>query len=169
MIIYYPWISLNTSIMKIVVFIRLHRMHEMLTIVTDVRGVCQSVCQFVLRLKSAAARTVYAARRVCAGSFGAAFGFWLYFLLVCSCSSQLVLCRLVFCHPAYSLHFPGFDGFVLLLSWHVVAPPLGSIHNKHWALGRIEHNVHNVAYCERLSRSVVCQSVCLSFCCSGQK
>jgi len=27
-----------------IVICRLHRMHEMLTIVTDVRGVCQSVC-----------------------------------------------------------------------------------------------------------------------------
>jgi len=50
-------------------------MHEMLTIVTDVRGVClsvcpsvrQSVCQFVTRLNSAAMRAV------CEGSFGAAF------------------------------------------------------------------------------------------------
>jgi len=28
------------------VFIRLHRMHEMQTIVTDNRGVCPSICQF---------------------------------------------------------------------------------------------------------------------------
>jgi len=36
-------------------------MHEMLTIVTDARGVCLSVCLSVTRLKSAAARAVYAA------------------------------------------------------------------------------------------------------------
>jgi len=47
-------------------------MHEMLTILTDVGGVCQSVCLSVTRLKSAAARAVYAARRV-RGSFGVAF------------------------------------------------------------------------------------------------
>jgi len=35
-------------------------MHEMLTIVTDVRGVCLSVRLSVTRLKSAAARAVYA-------------------------------------------------------------------------------------------------------------
>jgi len=29
--------------------IRLHRMHDMQTIVTDVRGVCQSVCPSVCR------------------------------------------------------------------------------------------------------------------------
>jgi len=39
-------------------------MHEMLTIVADVRGVCLSVCLSVTRLKSAAARAVYAACRV---------------------------------------------------------------------------------------------------------
>jgi len=46
--------------------IRLHRMHEMLTILTDVRGVCQSVCLSVTRIK-------LAARAVCAWSCGAAF------------------------------------------------------------------------------------------------
>jgi len=50
--------------------IRLHRMHEMQAILTDVRGVCLSVS--VTRLKSAAARAVYVAC-LCAGSFGAAF------------------------------------------------------------------------------------------------
>jgi len=30
--------------MSVFIIIRLHRMHEMQTIVTDVRGVCQSVC-----------------------------------------------------------------------------------------------------------------------------
>jgi len=48
--------------------IRLRRMHEMLTILTDVRGVCLSVylsvCLSVTRLKSAEARAVYAACRV---------------------------------------------------------------------------------------------------------
>jgi len=46
-------------------------MHEMLT-VADVRGVCQSVCLSVTRLKSAAASAVYATCRV-RGSFVAAF------------------------------------------------------------------------------------------------
>jgi len=41
-----------------------HEMHEMQTIVTDVRGVCQFVSLSVTRLKSAAARAVYAACRV---------------------------------------------------------------------------------------------------------
>jgi len=36
----------------------------MLTILTDVRGVCQSVCLSVTWLKSAAARAVYATYRV---------------------------------------------------------------------------------------------------------
>jgi len=40
---------------------RLRQMHEMLTIVTDVRGVCLSVCLSVMRLKSAAAHAVYVA------------------------------------------------------------------------------------------------------------
>jgi len=39
-------------------------MHEMLSILTDVRGVCLSVSLSVTRLKSAAARAVYAACRV---------------------------------------------------------------------------------------------------------
>jgi len=37
-------------------------MHDMLTILTDVRSVCQSVCH--ARLKSAAARAVYTTCRV---------------------------------------------------------------------------------------------------------
>jgi len=41
-------------------------MHEMQTIVTDVRGVCLSVCLYVTRLNSVA-------RAVCVGSFDAAF------------------------------------------------------------------------------------------------
>jgi len=43
---------------------RLHRMHEMQTIVTDVSGVCPSVCL---------TRGYSAARAVCAGLFDAAF------------------------------------------------------------------------------------------------
>jgi len=43
---------------------RLHRMHEMLCILTDVRGVCLSVCLSVTRLKSAAVRAVYAICRM---------------------------------------------------------------------------------------------------------
>jgi len=39
-------------------------MHEMLTILTDVRGVCLSVCLSVTRFESAAARAVYASCRV---------------------------------------------------------------------------------------------------------
>jgi len=39
-------------------------MHEMPTVLTDVRGVCLSVRLSVTRLKSAAARAVYAACRV---------------------------------------------------------------------------------------------------------
>jgi len=39
-------------------------MHEMLTILTDVRGVCLSVSLSVTRLKLAAVRAVYAACRV---------------------------------------------------------------------------------------------------------
>jgi len=35
------------------VYFRLHRMHEMQTIVTDMRGVCQSICLSVTRLNSA--------------------------------------------------------------------------------------------------------------------
>jgi len=62
---------------------RLHRI--MLTILTDVRGVCLSVCLSVTRLKSAAAaRAVYA---VCAGSFGATFVKILW-PLVCFCQTH---------------------------------------------------------------------------------
>jgi len=39
-------------------------MHEMLTILTDDRGVCLSVSLSVTRLKSSSARAVYAACRV---------------------------------------------------------------------------------------------------------
>jgi len=39
-------------------------MHEMLTILTDVRGVCLSVCLSVTRLKLVTARAVYIACRV---------------------------------------------------------------------------------------------------------
>jgi len=46
---------------------RLHRMHEMQTIVTDVRGVCQSV------RPSVCLSVCYSARAVCAVLFGAAF------------------------------------------------------------------------------------------------
>jgi len=35
------------SIMLLAAIVRLHRMHEMLTILTDVRGVCLSVCHAV--------------------------------------------------------------------------------------------------------------------------
>jgi len=52
---------------------RLHRMHEMPTIVTDVAGVCQSVHLSVTRLKSATVCALYAVCRVCGGSFDAAF------------------------------------------------------------------------------------------------
>jgi len=45
---------------------RLHRMHEMLTIVTDLRGVCLSACLSVTQC----GHVMYA---VCAGSFGTAF------------------------------------------------------------------------------------------------
>jgi len=57
--------------------IRLFLMHEMQTVVTDVRGVCLSVT----RLNSAA-------HTVCAGSFGAAFAKLLW-PLVC----LYVICR----------------------------------------------------------------------------
>jgi len=57
----------NTIFFYFAVVFRLYRMHEMHNILTDVRGVSQSVCLSVTRLKSAAARAV------CAGSFGAAF------------------------------------------------------------------------------------------------
>jgi len=40
---------------------RLHRMHEMLTIVIDVCGVCVSVCLSVMQLKSVVAYAVHAA------------------------------------------------------------------------------------------------------------
>jgi len=59
-------------------------MHDMLTVLTDVRGVCLSVT----RLKSAAACAVYVACYVCAGSFGATFAKCLWPLV---CLSDLYL------------------------------------------------------------------------------
>jgi len=47
---------------------RLHRMREMLTILTDVGGVCMSVSLSVTRLKSTAVHAVYAACHVCGNS-----------------------------------------------------------------------------------------------------
>jgi len=50
-------ISCSVQMHFVIIFIfRLHRMHEMLTIVTDVRGVCLSVCLSVTWLKSAVIR-----------------------------------------------------------------------------------------------------------------
>jgi len=49
---------------------RLHRMHEMQTIVTDVRSVCLSVT-----------RLNWAARAICAGSFGTIFAKLLWLLV----------------------------------------------------------------------------------------
>jgi len=57
----WPWNCLQTYI------IRLHRMHEMQTILTDGRGVCLS-CGF-----NRQRRVQCTQRTVCAGSFGAAF------------------------------------------------------------------------------------------------
>jgi len=51
----------STNLSLHLVIFRLHRMHETQTILSDVRGVCQSVRLSVTRLKSAAARAVYAA------------------------------------------------------------------------------------------------------------
>jgi len=57
--------SLSLLVLSVSTFVfTLHGMHEMLTILTDVRGVCLSVCLPVTWLKLAAARAVYAACRV---------------------------------------------------------------------------------------------------------
>jgi len=63
------WVKLRLDFLKNILLLLFHnwgpvwqhRMHEMLTIVTDVRGVCQSDSLSVTRLQSAAARAVYAA------------------------------------------------------------------------------------------------------------
>jgi len=56
----------------IVSVFRLHRMHEMQTIVTDVRGVCLSISLSAMWLElSGCVQCVPHA--VCTGSFGAAF------------------------------------------------------------------------------------------------
>jgi len=56
-------------------FFRLRRMHEMQTILTDVRGVCLSVYLSVClsRGLNRRRRVQCTPRAVCAGSFGAAF------------------------------------------------------------------------------------------------
>jgi len=61
-------------------------MHEMLTVVTNVRGVCLSVSLSVTRLKSAMAHAVYA---VCTGSFSAAFTKCLWPLAECGVSLKI--------------------------------------------------------------------------------
>jgi len=73
---------------------RLHRMHEIQTIVTDVRGVCQSVCH--------ATQLGFTVR----GSSGAAFAKLLWPLVVCIyldnkiCTQFLLIsetCKIVIC------------------------------------------------------------------------
>jgi len=56
---------------RICVYFRLHRMYEMLTILTDIRGVCLSVC--LSRGLHWQQRVQCTPRAVCAVSFGAAF------------------------------------------------------------------------------------------------
>jgi len=63
-------------------------MHEMLTILTDVHGVCLSVSLSVTWLQSAAAPCA-----MCAGSFGAAFAKCLWpLVLICCMSGVYGLC-----------------------------------------------------------------------------
>jgi len=52
---------------------RLHRMHEMLTILTDVRAVSVSLPVCLSRGLNRQRRVQCTPRAVCAGSFGAAF------------------------------------------------------------------------------------------------
>jgi len=73
---------------------RLRRMRGMLTIVTDARVVCQSVCLSVMRLKSAAAEcAVYAVCRVCG----------VIWFSLCLITSPLVVVFLRFSLPDHSL------------------------------------------------------------------
>jgi len=74
-------------------------MHEMLTILTDVSGVCLLVCLSVTRLKSAAAAQC-TLRAVCAGSFGAVFAKCLW-PLVCLYIDKHDKCRVYLQHVSY--------------------------------------------------------------------
>jgi len=61
-------------------------MHEMQTIVTDVCGVCLSVC--LSRGSNRRRRVQCTLRAVCAGSFGAAFAKCLWLLVTCSIAAR---------------------------------------------------------------------------------
>jgi len=61
----------NLQTCQLLIIITLHRLHEMQTIVTDVRGVCLSAC--LSRGLNRRRRVQCTPRAVCAGSFGAAF------------------------------------------------------------------------------------------------
>jgi len=67
---YFKWLFLTS--VSLFVF-GMHRMHEMLTILTDVRGVCKSVCLSRGLHVNWQRRVQWTPRAVCTGSFGAAF------------------------------------------------------------------------------------------------
>jgi len=75
---------------------RLRQMLQMLTILTDVRGVCLSVCLSVTRIKSAAARAVYGAGRTgCWGRLEAQRSLTNRATVYSPCRCFLVVCRVI--------------------------------------------------------------------------
>jgi len=119
-------ISVSAFFYIIPVF-KLHRMHEMQAIATDVRGVCLSVCLSRMHQMTQLGFTVRGNRRrrvqctpraVCAGSFGAAFAKCCWPLVLHLRSSSGVLLGCIECIRC-SLLLPMIAVFVMSVSLSV--------------------------------------------------